>query len=58
MVFDFAESRGWDVKDLQDKTVIVAQDNSCTIELIAARKIKKARKRKAALRRCARAQRR
>ena len=40
--FDFADSRGWDVKDLQDKTIIVAQDNSCTIELIAARKIKKA----------------
>lgn len=40
--FDIQDMTGWEVKDLQDKTVITAQDQSCTIELIAARKIKKA----------------
>jgi hypothetical protein len=40
--FDIGEAVAWNLKDLPDKTVINAQDNSCTIELIAARKIKKA----------------
>jgi hypothetical protein len=39
--FDFADSTGWVVKDLPDKTMVTATDNSCFIELIAARKIKK-----------------
>ncbi len=40
--FDFAGSKEWDVKDMPDKTLVTAKDNSCFIELIAARKIKKA----------------
>jgi hypothetical protein len=40
--FDMETTAGWDIQDLQDKTIITAQDKSCMIELIAARKIKKA----------------
>ena len=40
--FDMGETADWHLNDLQDKTVIQAQDGSCAIELIAARKIKKA----------------
>ena len=40
--FDMDTAVGWDVQDHQDKTMITAQDKSCFIELIAARKIKKA----------------
>lgn len=40
--FDFNPSVGWDVKDAPDKTLINSKDHSCSIEIIAARKIKKA----------------
>lgn len=40
--FDINDMTGWKVQDLQDKTIITAEDQSCTIELVAARKVKKA----------------
>jgi hypothetical protein len=40
--FDMENASGWNLQDEKDKTIITAQDKSCMIELIAARKIKKA----------------
>jgi hypothetical protein len=40
--FDMENTTGWDIQDVQDKTTITAQDKTCFIELIAARKLKKA----------------
>lgn len=40
--FDIRDTRGWDLKDIQDKTLLTAKDQTCVIELIAARKIRKA----------------
>ncbi len=40
--FDLHHSSNWKIQDLEDKTTVTAMDDSCSIELIAARKIKKA----------------
>lgn len=40
--FDLNDTADWEVRDLQDKTMVTATDDSCSIELIAARKLKKA----------------
>ena len=40
--FDLDEADAWDVRDFQDKTMVLARDNSCAIELVAARKLAKA----------------
>jgi len=40
--FDIGNVSAWEVKDIADKTIITARDNTCIIELVAARKLKKA----------------
>jgi hypothetical protein len=40
--FDLKEAAAWDVRDFKDKTMVLARDNSCAIELVAARKLENA----------------
>ncbi len=40
--FEVKNTPNWDVQDLPDKTTVSAKDKSCNIELVAARKVKKA----------------
>ncbi len=40
--FFFEDKGEWDIRDLKDKTIISNLDGTCTIELVAARKIQKA----------------